>query len=308
MRVRCDILDSPLEQRVLRVLEPAQFQIAIKAVEELNKRDQDAARQWQMQIERADYEAQLAQRRYEEVDPSNRLVACTLERRWNEGLERVEQIKQQYAQFREKKALSLTSEQKQQALALAEDLPRLWRAPFTQAKDRKRILRLLIKDITVEKVARKKIVAHLRWQGGACEDLALELPPTIAERLRYRPPIIKKVRELAKSLPDAGIAQSLNEKGLLSAKGKPFTVSMIKSLRYKHSIPAPELKRQDELSVKELAHKFGVSWDVVYYWLNHGVLTARRINRGSPCWITLDAQKERELNEWINRSSRIKRK
>jgi DNA invertase Pin-like site-specific DNA recombinase len=308
VRAGCDILDKGVERRVLEVLKPAQFDIAINAVEELKKRDQGVARQWQMQIERADYEAQLAQRRYEEVDPANRLVASTLERRWNESLERVEQVKERYASFREKEALSLTPEQKKQAMALAEDLPRLWRAPSTQHKDRKRILRLLIKDITVEQTARKKIALHLRWQGGVCEDLHVEIPPNIAERLRYSSAIVEKVRELAKSLADTDIAQALNEEGLLSAKGKPFTVCMINWLRYKHRIPAPDLKRKGELTVQEVAEKFGVSCGVVYYWLKHGVLTARRINRGSPCWITLDPGKERQLNEWVDSSSRIERK
>ena len=204
-------------------------------------------------------------------------VGFPLEHRWNEALERVDQVKQQYADFRQREALSLTPEQKQQALALAKDLPRLWQAPSTQAKDRKRILRLLIKDITVEKVAPKKILLHLRWQGGTCEDLAVELPPNIADRLRYPSPIVEKVRQLAASVGDTEIAAALNQEGLLSAKGKPFTASIIKWLRYKHGIPTPELKHKDELTVKEVAHKFGVNSGVVYYWIAHGVLTARRI-------------------------------
>jgi DNA invertase Pin-like site-specific DNA recombinase len=308
VRIRCDVVDRSVEHRVLQVLEPAQFEIAIQAVEELRKRDQDMTRQWQMQIQRADYEAQLAQRRYEEVDPSNRLVTATLEHRWNEALERVDQVKQQYADFRQRDALSLTPEQKQQALALAKDLPRLWQAPSTQAKDRKRILRLLIKDITVEKVAPKRILLHLRWQGGSCEDLAVELPPNIADRLRYPTPIVEKVRQLAESGTDTQIAATLNQEGMLSAKGKPFTVSIIKWLRYKHGIPTPELKRKDELTVQDIARRFRVNAGVVYYWIAHGVLTARRMNRGSPCWITLDTGKEAELSEWVAGSNRIQRK
>lgn len=307
-RARCDLLDRAVENRVLQVLEPAQFQIAIQAVEELKKRDQGVARQWQMQIQRADYEAQLAQRRYEEVDPSNRLVASTLEQRWNEALERIEQIKQQYAQFCEKEALSLTPEQKQQALALAKDLPRLWRAPSTQARDRKRILRLLIKDITVEKTAPKKLTLHLRWQGGACEDLHVELPGRIADRLRYPSHVVEQIRELATSLTDADIVGKLTEDGQLSATGKPFSVSMVKWLRYKHHIPTPELKRENEQTVQEVAERVGVSCGVVYYWLEHGVITARRTHNGARCWISLEEQKEQELNEWVRKSGRIKRK
>lgn len=107
---------------------------------------------------------------------------------------------------------------------------------------------------------------------------------------------------------DADIVQRLNKEGLLSAKGKRFTLSMIKWLRYKHRIPAPELKRENELSIKETAHKFGVSSGVVYYWLSRGIITARRTHRGARCWIALDVKKERKLNERVNKSSRIKRK
>jgi DNA invertase Pin-like site-specific DNA recombinase len=272
IRARCDLLDRAVQDRVLQALKPAQFEIAIKAIEELKNRDRGVARQWQMHIERADYEAQLAQRRYEEVDPSNRLVASTLEHRWNEALETLEQLKQQYGEFLDTEALSLTPRQRQQALALAEDLPRLWHAPSTQAKDRKRILRLLVKDITVEKTAPKQIILHLRWQGGACEDVSVELPRNIADRLRYPSPIVEKVRELAASLPDADIARRLNAEGLLSAKGERFTVAMIKWLRYKHHIPAPTLKRADELTV----NYFLTPWAPrnrsinlkITYWLN----------------------------------------
>jgi hypothetical protein len=231
-----------------------------------------------------------------------------LERRWNEALERLDQLKEQFATFREQDALSLTAEQKQQAIALAEDLPRLWRAPSTQAKDRKRILRLLIKDITVEKTAAKKLTLHLRWQGGACEDIAVELPRNIADRLRYPAPLVEKVREMATSMPDVQIVEQLNDEELLSAKGKPFTVSMVRWLRYKHHIPPPYLKRENEQTVQEVAERFGVSSGVVYYWIKRDVLTARRINRGSPCWITLDAEKERELRQWVHQSRKIKPK
>ena len=308
VHTRCDLADKTVEKRVLETLQPAQFEIALKAVEELKKRDQDMSRQWHMQIERADYEAELAQRRYEEVDLSNRLVADTLERRWNEALQRAEQAREQYAEFQEKEALSLTPRQKQEALALAQDLPRLWYAPSTQAKDRKRILRLLIKDITMEKAAPKKLILHLRWQGGLCEELVVELPPSIAERLRYPSRIVDQIRELAKSLPDQGVAERLNQEGILSATGKRFTVSMIKWLRYKHTIPAAELKRENELSVTEVAQIFGVNPSVVYYWIQRDVIRARRINHGSPCWIELDADKKHELNEWVRKSSRINTK
>jgi hypothetical protein len=122
--------------------------------------------QWQMRLERAEYEAALAERKYQEVDPSNRLVASTLERRWNDALVQLQDLKKQATEFQRQEARVATPEQKEKVLALARDLPRLWHAPSTQAKDRKRMLRLLIKDITVEKAPQEKqLLVHIRWQG-----------------------------------------------------------------------------------------------------------------------------------------------
>ncbi|MGL9759663.1 MAG: hypothetical protein ACR5LA_13590 [Wolbachia sp.] len=121
-------------------MEPAQIEIAVKAFEELEQRGHMLDKQWQMQIKRADYEVQLAQRRYEEVDPSNRLVAGTLEKRWNEALIALEEAQAQYDEYKKKDVLVATKQQKKQVLALAQDLPRLWNAESTSARDRKRIL------------------------------------------------------------------------------------------------------------------------------------------------------------------------
>ena len=123
--------------------------------------------QWKMRVERAEYEADLAERRYREADPVNRLVTSTVERWWNEALLCVEDLKRQYAQVQHRTARVVTAEQKTQVMALARELPRLWNAPSTSAKDRKRMLRLLIKDITVEKCpAPKQVELHIRWHGG----------------------------------------------------------------------------------------------------------------------------------------------
>jgi len=180
LSVRCDNLDHAVSQRILEVLKPDQFAIALKALQEIEQKDRAADNQWKLKLQRAEYEAQLAQKRYEEVDPSNRLVAATLETRWNEKLITLEHIEQQYSD-QQKEKISITAEQNDRILALAKDLPRLWKASTTQAKDRKRILRLLVKDITLEKTAEpKKVILHLRWQGGICEDISIKLPQKLS--------------------------------------------------------------------------------------------------------------------------------
>ncbi|MCK5570703.1 MAG: recombinase family protein, partial [Spirochaetes bacterium] len=240
MTFRCDIVDKAVAARILEVIKPDQIEIAMAALDELERRNKAVDNQWRMRVERTQYEAQLAQRRYEEVDPSNRLVAATLEKRWNDTLVNLEQIKQQHHAFRKKEHLELTPEQSKKVFDLAHDLPRLWKEPTTQTKDRKRMIRLLIKDITVEKVHEpKKLILHVCWQGGAVEDIHCELPLRISDRIRYKEDFLKRIKGLAKSSTDDQIAEILNREGLMSAKGKTFTPSMVTWVRYKHGIPSP---------------------------------------------------------------------
>ncbi len=306
MALRCDLLDAAMSEQVLEMLRPAQLALAVEAVKELETRDRAVCQQWEMRLKRAEYDAQLADRRYQEIDPSNRLVAATLEKRWNNALEHLEELKRQYEQFRHRETYIATEEQRAQVLALAEDFPRLWHAPTTQAKDRKRMLRLLIRDITVEKRrGEKQAVLHVRWQGGACCDVSIQLPANIADRMRYSPEILERVRELAPNHSNKQLAERLNAEGHQSSSGKPFSASMISWIRYRYQIPKAELKQPGELTVDEVAQKFGVSRHVVYYWIHRGVVKARQLQRGAPYWITLSARKARELNNWVKESKRI---
>jgi len=304
--VRSYLLDEAVGEEVFKVLKPAEIELALAALHELEERDEALMRQWQMRIERAEYEAALAERRYEETDPSNRLVAGTLERRWNEALTRLEEVKTEAEQFKNRNAHVATPEQKAKALALARDLPLLWRAPTTQAKDRKRMLRLLIRDITVEKlVAQRQVVLRVRWQGGACTDTTVNLPPSMAERMRYPAAVIEQIRELSQRLSVAQIVAHLNQQGLRSRHGKPFTLAMIKWIRSAYDIPSVSHRRPEELTVREVAQRIGVSIDVVHYWIKRNVVTGRQSDGRGPWWITLDAAKKHELSERVRNSKHL---
>jgi len=306
MSFRCDLLDAAVSEEVLKAVQPAELKLALAALRELESRDQSIMRQWQMRLERAEYEVALAERRYQECDPSNRLVAGTLERRWNESLLHLQDLKKQAAEFQRQEARVATPEQKAKVLALAKDFPRLWHAPTTHAKDRKRMLRLLIKDITVNKlVEQRQLSVHIRWHGGACTDLSVQIPPSAVGRARYRSPIVDRIRNLACSLLDAQIADRLNREGCTSAKGKSYTAKMIRWIRWRYQIPLASLKKSEELTVQQVAKQFGVSDGVVYYWVEHNVIQARRLNSGMPCWITLTAVDKRKLQDWVRNSNRI---
>ncbi|MCG5077773.1 recombinase family protein [Paraburkholderia tagetis] len=308
MSMRSNLLDNAIGEAVLTALQPAELELAVTALNELEQRDHAIMRQWHMRIERAEYEVALAERRYQECDPANRLVAGTLERRWNDAMLRLDEIKTQAAEFQSQKAHVATSEQKAQVLALARNLPRLWRAPTTSAKDRKRMLRLLIRDITVEKLsATRQAVLHIRWQGSACTEITVDLPRPRPEAIRYPAETVDQVRKLSQRLSDLQIVAHLNQEGLRSATGKSFTLSMVKWIRYRYEIAATSFKRPDELTVQQVADRLGISTHMVYYWIERQVVQARKLDGRGPWWITLNRTKEQQLRRWIRTSGHLQR-
>jgi DNA invertase Pin-like site-specific DNA recombinase len=304
MSVQCCYLDRTIEQRVWQVVNENHLNLAVDAYDILQQREQQISTQWKLRLQRAEYEVQLAQKRYEQVDPENRLVASTLEQRWNDALIELEDVQNQIAELQQREHV-ITSRQREEVLKLARDLPRLWKSKATSAKDKKRILQLLIQDITVEKPERGKAILHLRWQGGQCETLDVELPRPSAERWRHSESLVQRVRELARDYSDTEIATQLNAEGLKSNKGNPFTRSSVSWIRNKHAIPPVDKKQPGEHTVQEVSQQFGVSPGVVYYWIAHKILPARRLNNGSPYWIMINPQKKRELEKWVRESNRI---
>jgi hypothetical protein len=306
INISCRLLDDAISKRIVEVLQPSELKVAVHAFEELERRSHAVDRQWELKIERAQYESDLAQRRYEEVDPSNRLVTSTLETRWNDALVTLEEIRKQYEEYKRKQGLSNIAHRKAEILSLGKNFSRLWQAKTTKAKDRKRILRLLVKDITVKKrEGKKQVKLQIRWQGGALEEMLVEIPPNAPDKWRHSPETIKRVRDLAKTLNDNQIAACFNEEGLKTNKGNVYTASSIAWIRYKHSIAAPDLKRPEELTVKQAAEKFDVGAHVVYYWIDRKIVQARKLNSGSPWWITLDSPTEQRLHSWAESSLRI---
>jgi DNA invertase Pin-like site-specific DNA recombinase len=307
IRLSADLIDQAVSTRILEILQPEQIEIAFRAVQELDRRSQAIDQQWRLRLERLEYQAQLAQRRYEEVDPANRLVAGTLEQRWNEALQAKATAQAELNEHRQQQGLELTEEQKGQLLALAKDLPQLWKSPSTTAVDRKRILRLLIKDITVERQPpARKASLHICWQGGAIEDLRIDIPLPAPDKVRYPEAVVNRVRTLALSMNDTQIRATFNQEGHLSARGKPYTSGMIKWIRLRHAIPAPSFKQPDELTVGEVAKRFNVSHGVVYYWVEHKQLAARKLGPGFPIYLKLNPETETQLQNWVASSKRIK--
>jgi len=299
-------LDQAITDRLVSAITPVTIELALKALTNLEERDSEIGAQWRMRIERARYEADLAERRYEAVDPANRLIAATLESRWNDALQRLHELEAELAAFEQKTMRAVTAEQKRQILALAQNFPRLWSAPTTTARDRKRILRLLVRDITVTRGPEPKIVRlHVRWQGGATEVLPLRLPPNRAEAIRYPEAFVARIRELSIDHPDGEIVALLRAEGHRSATGKPFTVGAIRWIRYKHRISAPE-PPAGSLSVRQVGERYGISLWVVHYWIAHGIISPTRSRPKGPYAITIDAALDHRLRTWIAKSGHLR--
>jgi DNA invertase Pin-like site-specific DNA recombinase len=298
-------LDDAISERLLTAVTSLTIKLALAALTNLEERDRVISAQWHRRIERARYEADLAERRYEEADPSNRLVASTLEKRWNDAMQRVLELKAELTHFERQTMHSVTAEQKQQILQLGRDFPRLWKAPTTSARDRKRILRLLIRDITVVKVPQPKLL-HLQicWQGGATETIEVRQRPNYPEAIRYPDSFVAKIRTLAEQYDDKEIATRLNGERLTSATGKPFTASMINWIRHKHRIfrPSPP---DGTLNVSQVRARYGVSLWVVHYWIEHGIVPATQRKPNAPYAITIDDVVDRRLRKWVANSGHL---
>lgn len=305
LTVQCPPLDQAIERRVLEVLSDEQIQLAIDAFEVVTQRHEQIDAQWKMRLQRAEYEAELAQRRYEQVDPNNRLVASTLEQRWNDTLIELQDVKDQIDHLQQQ-SRRLTAQQRDEVLGLARNLPELWHNTATAWKDKKRILQLLISDITVKKPEPDAALLQVRWQGGACEEIRIELPRPVAERWRHDEGLIERVRDLAKTLDDAQIAARLNDEELKTNKGNRFTVASIKWIRHKHGVPPVDDRKAGELTVREAAERMRVSPGVVYYWIGKGLIHGRRRNAGSPYLLAFTPELEQELANRVAQSTRIK--
>ncbi len=314
--MRGDRIDRAVVQCFLEAIQPAHLEVALSALDSLEARAKQVERQWQRQIERAQYEADLAQRRYKVVDPDNRLVARSLEREWNEKLTEVEKLEREYALGPQPAALLLTATQREQIRSLAHDLPTVWHAPTTTFVQRKQLLRWLIKDVTLSKRGNVIDVA-IRWQTEALTTLAIPRYKMSWEERQTSPHVVERVRELSPTHTNAQIAALLNEEGTQAGMGGAFTVRKIEWIRYAYHIPAgcperpkaaPTGQRGDgRYSAKAAAALLNVDVSTIADWCKTGRLESVRSTPLGPRWITLTSEIITALRKPVKRTWKQRR-
>jgi hypothetical protein len=171
-------VDSPIVELVLQALSRDNLDAATRVVELLQQEDAALEQQWRLRLERARYDARRAERQYNACDPENRVVARTLETRWNDKLVELEQLERDYAEVKNRKRLELSDLERRRILELAKDLPRLWRSSNTTDRDRKLLLRLLIEEVAVfpVEVPRRALRLRVLWHTQAVTEIEVERP------------------------------------------------------------------------------------------------------------------------------------
>ena len=267
-------VDDAVAGVLLDALTPEQVALALAAADEVAGRHQRISRAAGLAVERARYEADRAERAFSQVEPENRLVARSLEARWEARLTALAEAEQAL----EAATGSLPPLPGRAELEkLAADLPGLWHAPETSSKDRKRLLRTLIADVAVlPEPDRAKVRIGVRWHTGATDELRLTRAAHPGTARRSPSPAVETVRRLGPVTPTAELARQLNAAGMVTGNGRPFDVKAVQWIRHAYGIPAPAPHHDGEISVDDAAGRLGCSPGVVYYWIETGQLEARR--------------------------------
>jgi DNA invertase Pin-like site-specific DNA recombinase len=269
------------------------------AVKELRAEEAAAETLWRHQIEQAEYEAARAERQYNAVEPENRLVARTLEERWNAALARVEELKNQ-ARSNHEQIRPLSEHERARAACLAKDLEAVWQAPTTTNQDRKQLLRAAIEEVQVRTEAEHYAV-KIVWKGDAVTDSQVrrrkrgDLPATATPK-----DTVELVRTLAAEFDDAQIACVLGKQGRRTGQGNAFTAHKVAQLRFRNDIPVHPLRRaldpkEGPFTADQAAAELGVASETIHRWLREGILPGRQPAPGAPWRIVLTDELRKKL-------------
>jgi DNA invertase Pin-like site-specific DNA recombinase len=228
------VLDRAVGDLLVETVTPLALEVAIAVQEELQVRADEADRLRRQQVERTRYEAELAQRRYLRVDPDNRLVAESLEADWNHKLRALAAAQADYDRQCQEDGRLLSDQQRQEIASLAADFPRLWNDPDVPQRERKRMVRLLIEDVTLLRA--DEIMAHVRFRGGATRSLHLPLPLPAPLLRKTHPDVVAEVDRLIDEHTDSEIAAILNERGIRPALGERFTWVNVYHIRHTYGL------------------------------------------------------------------------
>ena len=271
-------IDRAIGELLIESVTPVTLEVALQVHAELEARVDEADALRQQQVQRARQEADLARRRFMEADPGNRLVVDVLEAEWNGKLRALTEAQEELEQRRAQDHLQISDEQRKQIIALATDFPRLWNDPRTPQRERKRMARLLLEDVTLKKD--KEVSLGVRFRGGTTRQLTVPLSKT-SWQLRQTPAaVVAEIDALLDHHTEMEIAALLNERGLLSGQGKHFCGTMVRRIRRSYQLRTryERLREAGMQTVTEIADSIGIAIQTVNIWRRNGLLKAHAYN------------------------------
>ena len=282
-QIHGESLDNAISTLLIQQVTPLTLEVALAVQAEIETRSEEGDRLRGQEVERARYQSDLARRRFMQVDPDNRLVADSLEAEWNETLCALAQAQERYEKRRQTEQAGLNDRQRASIMALAQDFPRLWNDPRTPDRERKRMVRLLIADVTLLKGL--DLRAQVRFNGGATQTLHVPLPLRSWMVIQTPPAVVAEIDRLFNEHTAGEIAALLNRNGVASGAGHRFNSRMVVKIRksYKLRTRIERLRARGLLTPQQIAKRLDVSYCTVKIWRRAGLLVAHRYNDHGQC-------------------------
>jgi len=276
-------IDEAIGTLLVETVTPMTLEVSLQVQAELEARAHEVDALRRQRVERARYEADLARRRFMQADPDNRLVVDVLEAEWNDKLRVLHDAHEELERRQSEDQQALGEEQRQRIRALATDFPRLWNDPKTPQRERKRMVRLLIEDVTLIKGG--EIDAGVRFRGGATRSLTLPLAQRSWELRQTSREVITEIDTLLDDYTEGQIAAILNERGYVSGEGKAFHAMMVQRLRRAYGLKTryDRLRETGMLRLDEMANLLGITTCRVKIWRDRGLLRAHAYNDKNEC-------------------------
>jgi DNA invertase Pin-like site-specific DNA recombinase len=277
-------VDADVAREVLQAIEGNAIEAALEAAEQMQGQRQDLRKSIELELEQARYEARLAARRYETVDPEQRLVAAELEVRWNVALQKVQDLENRLQEF-DGKAASMAIPDKQILMSLAQDLPAVWNSPATDTRLKQRIIRILVREIVADvEEEQREIVLLIHWAGGRHSELRLKKSGLGKHRHCTTLETVEVIRKMAGKFPDEQIAATLNRLRLRTGTDNAWNQNRVYSVRYYHRLPSfsPDQRNIDEVTLKEAAQRLNLSPPSVRRMIEDKILPAYQVVECAP--------------------------
>jgi DNA invertase Pin-like site-specific DNA recombinase len=265
-------VDQAVSALVVELMTPLAVEVAIAVQKELTNQVEQADALRARAVEQARYQAEKSKERYMRVDPANRLVADSLEADWNARLRALAEAQQDYERERQRHMAEVSDEQRAMLESLVERFPAVWNDPATPARERKRLLRLLVEDVTLLK--RNRLSLHVRLRGGQHRSIDLPLPLSAWQLRKTDPALVSAVDKLIEHHTDPEVARILNERGVRSGDGRPISLEILRHLKQNYQLRSrrERMRERGLLTSEEVAERLGISATTVNGWRRIGIL------------------------------------